>query len=73
MQEQEGSQKKFDIKKIIIKANWTWDIELDICVICRNHLIDPCIECEANDTDNEKCMLVWGVCDHAFHYHCFNR
>ena len=27
---------------------WSWDIVVDNCAICRNHIMDLCIECQAN-------------------------
>ena len=29
-------------------ALWAWDIVVDTCAICRNHIMDLCIECQAN-------------------------
>ena len=27
---------------------WTWDIAIENCGICRNHIYDLCVECQAN-------------------------
>ncbi|KAK0600354.1 hypothetical protein LWI29_014079 [Acer saccharum] len=40
--------KRFEIKKWSAVAPWAWDIVVDNCAICRNHIMDICIECQAN-------------------------
>nr|CAD7203372.1 unnamed protein product [Timema douglasi] len=53
-------------------ALWAWDIVMDNCAICRNHIMEVCIECQASGMA-EDCNVAWGVCSHAFHFHCISR
>ncbi|KAM0316712.1 hypothetical protein ACHAO8_002997 [Botrytis cinerea] len=40
----EGSEgkKRFEVKKWNAVALWAWDIVVDNCAICRNHIMDLC-------------------------------
>lgn len=36
-------RKRFEVKKWSAVALWAWDIVVDNCAICRNHIMDLCM------------------------------
>ena len=43
-----------------------WNIQVDTCAICKNHIMEKCIDCEANDKSSaEDCVAAWGICNHV--------
>ncbi|RVD92861.1 ring-box 1 protein [Tubulinosema ratisbonensis] len=68
--------KKPEIKLIkwMPVAVWSLDRKVEVCAICRNHIMDTCVECQTNLTlEKIDCPVTWGKCEHAFHAHCISQ
>ncbi|XP_058108627.1 RING-box protein 1a isoform X2 [Magnolia sinica] len=48
--------KRFEIKKWNAVALWAWDIVVDNCAICRNHIMDLCV---CNHAFHFHCISRW--------------
>ena len=49
------------VKKWNAVALWAWDILVDNCAICRNHIMDLCIECQANQASHTSDVSFRGL------------
>ncbi|EDO29393.1 predicted protein [Nematostella vectensis] len=69
------AKKRFEVKKWNAVALWAWDIVVDNCAICRNHIMDLCKFFMVGSlcADLTKCLIAWQVVYHAFHFHCISR
>ncbi|ORD97972.1 RBX1 [Hepatospora eriocheir] len=63
---------EIEILSVDLVATWSLDLQVETCAICRNHLMDMCIECHDN-LEDDLCTISWGKCGHAFHRHCIQR
>ena len=61
------------LKKWNLVALWSLDMKVETCAICRNHIMDTCVECQNGVINNDDCKVSWGICNHAFHTHCITR
>ncbi|XP_011152469.1 RING-box protein 2 [Harpegnathos saltator] len=70
------SDKMFTLKKWNAVAMWSWDVECDTCAICRVQVMDACLRCQAESKKEwygrQDCVVVWGECNHSFHYCCMS-
>lgn len=65
---------KIELVRFFPVALWSLDMKIENCAICRNHIMDTCVECQNGlNTDDEDCKVSWGTCLHAFHRHCISR
>ena len=39
----------FNVRKLDVSYEWTWDVECDVCAICRNDIVDSCMRCQADN------------------------
>ncbi|XP_030369440.1 RING-box protein 2 [Scaptodrosophila lebanonensis] len=69
-------EKMFTLKKWNAVAMWSWDVECDICAICRVQVMDSCLRCQAENKRDvlgrQDCVVVWGECNHSFHHCCMS-
>jgi RING-box protein 2 len=62
----------FTLKKWNLVSMWSWDVECEVCAICRTALMDSCLKCQT-DNKHDDCVVVWGDCNHSFHNCCMSQ
>jgi hypothetical protein len=45
----------FSLKRWNLVAMWSWDVECDVCAICRTPLMDSCLKCQT-DNKHDDCV-----------------
>ncbi|KAL7674619.1 hypothetical protein ACOME3_000896 [Neoechinorhynchus agilis] len=73
-----GKGLRFEIRKWNAVAMWAWDLSTDTCAVCRSSIMELCVDCQVNTAADSRltdsdCTVAWGVCNHAFHYHCISK
>eukprot|EP01080_Neovahlkampfia_damariscottae_P006846 gene6846-11007_t len=71
----EEGTKRYELKKWNAIIFWTYgggEGAETHCAICKSELHDMCLDCQANSftIENAQCKVSWGMCNHAYHYHC---
>lgn len=46
---------------------WSWNIDSEVCTICRQSFDQCCSDCKFGGDD---CPPVFGECNHPYHIHC---
>eukprot|EP01126_Amoeba_proteus_P051743 TRINITY_DN61_c0_g1_i1.p1 TRINITY_DN61_c0_g1~~TRINITY_DN61_c0_g1_i1.p1 ORF type:complete len:123 (-),score=19.18 TRINITY_DN61_c0_g1_i1:52-420(-) len=65
----------FTLKKWSAVVKWKYDVPTEVCAICRNNLMEDCIECLGNPDSvlAANCKVAFGECGHAYHFHCIHK
>ncbi len=58
------------IKSINLRGSWSLDTINDECPICRNSVLESCVECSGSACE---CVSVMGTCEHIYHLHCIDK
>jgi RING-box protein 1 len=65
------SELKFVVEQWSPVAIYNYKIDQDTCSICRNNIMEQCVQCST--TINKKCEVSLGKCGHGYHYHCISK
>lgn len=48
---------RFRVKEWKSVAQWSWDIVVDTCAICRGPIMELCLDCQANNATAKDCTV----------------
>ncbi|THV98551.1 hypothetical protein D6D27_01459 [Aureobasidium pullulans] len=57
----DSGKKRFEVKKWNAVALWAWDIVVDNCAICRNHIMDLCMLAPRLNLSHQILICVQGI------------
>ena len=60
------------IKAVNLRGTWNLDTINDECPICRNSVLETCVEC-SSCTSSTQCISIMGECSHIYHLHCIDK
>ena len=66
----------FEIKKSSLYSFWSWNIDIDMCTICRNSLQEPSINYQAAfgiNNHKDGLTICFGTCNHIYHLDCIQN
>lgn len=71
----EEKKSRCELLKWNATALWEWTVSNKECDICRNHIMNICVECgnSKNEASNNQCNPVVGKCGCSFHFHCIQN
>jgi len=58
------------IKSVCLRGCWNLETINDECPICRNSVLESCVECSGSACE---CVSVMGLCEHIYHLHCIEK
>ena len=65
------------LRKWTAAAYWSFGERDEVCAVCRNQLEEVCIHCavagDGGPAVLDTCLVLWGVCNHAYHAHCITK
>lgn len=54
-------------------AIWNYKATSTDCAICREKLVQICVHCSVDNTQDVMCYPSKGKCGHIFHKHCIDK
>jgi RING-box protein 1 len=63
-----NKSKKCSIISWNATALWDLKVENNICILCRNNIMDVCVSCSSKNIS--ECNIVTSTCNCVVHHHC---